>query len=641
MTGGIIVLLFDILVLLAVAIYPLYRRGDEDHGDGFASVLLPKPKSTKLRRVLIFYAMVLGVAIGVVGLRTDLTNWYGNLVSGLVNLVTNKPNLTRENHASVLALVPVLAALDVVCFGLMMRASIARRIMVMLNSLLIVALAVSVDAFLLVVWHASGSEVGPRSLVGVISHIAIGTLVMVRMIMASFQLPRPTAVKCERRRWSSDGFFALVAIVAALAFVIGAEALMHLLAPKSITPLATYVAYPLTWMAIFVFLFIVAGRGPLPPVPDFKIPIDVIIPAFNEIVGIHLTLRSIDAAAVRYGGPVRVILADDGSTDGTGDRARAEMAAFRGATGIVVPGQHLGKSAALNTALSYAETRVVVRIDADIVIDDGAFLTLPAWFSDPTIGSVGTMTYPRQDSITWFHRMRLFECLMSYGFTRQAQGRVDAIQCIPGTFTAFLREPTLAIGGFVKGINGEDSDLTMQLGRMGYRIVVDPRLVVYEDVPPTMATFREQRVRWNRAGTHMAARHSPFTGGFAGPRLWLSFVRQLTMRLTAIARPCVLTYLVAIAIITPGDRAIALTLFGFYFVASGPVLIAMSALAIRHKFARRIPWLATWWGFTIIRRAFVVDSLFTLPYKPVRIPHYLRLRPALPDADAATTHVIH
>jgi cellulose synthase/poly-beta-1,6-N-acetylglucosamine synthase-like glycosyltransferase len=635
-TGGIIVLFLDVVVLLAVALFPLWRKGEEDAGDGFAMVKITAPRKTKPRRVLIFYAMVLGVAVLVVGLRGQVTSWYGGAVSGIVTLVTNKPNLGRENVQSVLALVPVLAALDVMCFGIMLRGPVGRRLIVMLNAVLIVALAISVDSFLVVVWHASGAAVGPRTLVGVISHIAIGTLVMVRMIMGTFVLPRPTRVELKRRKWTSDGFFALVTIVAAIAFVVGAEALAHLVLPRGDLPLASYIAYPLVWMSIFVLLFVFAGRGPLPGVDRFpKIPIDVIIPAFNEKVGIHLTLRSIDAAAVRYGGPVRVILADDGSDDGTGDIARAEMAAFRGATGIVVPGQHLGKSAALNTALSYAETHVVVRIDADVVIDDYAFVPLAAWFSDPTIGSVGSMTYPRQDTLSWFHRMRLFECLMSYGFTRQAQARVDAVQCIPGTFTAFAREPVLEIGGFVRGINGEDSDLTMQLGRLGYRVVVDPRIVVFEDVPATLKDFREQRVRWNRAGTHMAARHSPFTSGIAGPRIWLSYVRILTMRLTAILRPCVLAYLLAIAIVTPGDRAIALTLLGFYFIASAPCLIAMIALAVRHRFARRIPWLATWWIFTIIRRGFVVDSLFTLPVKP------LAFTPAARARVAAQTSAVH
>ncbi|MGI8449378.1 MAG: hypothetical protein ACR2MP_19810, partial [Streptosporangiaceae bacterium] len=38
-------------------------------------------------------------------------------------------------------------------------------------------------------------------------------------------------------------------------------------------------------------------------------------------------------------------------------------------------------------------------------------------------------------------------------------------------------------GGFPVGMNGEDADLTMQIGRLGYRVVVDPRIRSYEDVP--------------------------------------------------------------------------------------------------------------------------------------------------------------
>ncbi len=46
-------------------------------------------------------------------------------------------------------------------------------------------------------------------------------------------------------------------------------------------------------------------------------PIEVIIPAFNEELNIAHLLRTIDTAAGRYEGPVRVIMCDDGSTDDT------------------------------------------------------------------------------------------------------------------------------------------------------------------------------------------------------------------------------------------------------------------------------------------------------------------------------------
>jgi cellulose synthase/poly-beta-1,6-N-acetylglucosamine synthase-like glycosyltransferase len=620
MSFGVVLLLLDIAVLSGIGIYPLYRRGREDHGDGFATVKIRAPRKTKPWRVLIFYGLVISVAVASVIFRLDIASWYGDGVSGLVEIVTGKPNLDRELHESVLALVPVLAAIDIALFAIMLRGSIIRRLLVVLNGGLVIALAFSVDAVLLLVWHDTGAAIGPRTLIGVLLHIAIATLVMTRVIMSTFDLPMPTRVPRLRPKWSLDGFLALTTVIGAVGFMVAAEALFRTHTSRSWVLLGSFAAYPLLWIVLYLLAFLFGSRGRLPPIGTKKIPIDFIIPAYNETAGIHLTLRSIDAAAARYGGPVRVILADDGSTDGTGDLARAEMAAFRAASGIVVPGQHLGKAAALNTALSFAESDVIVRVDADVVIDADSLLPIPAWFSDPTIGAVGSMMYPRQDASDWCHNMRLFECLLTFGFTRRAQGQLDAIQCIPGTFTAFLRRPALEMGGFVMGVNGEDADLTLQLGRLGYRIIIDPRIVAFEDVPRNLSELREQRMRWNRAGTHMAARHNPFSNGFVGPRLWLTIVRQLTMRVTAVSRPSELTFLVALAIVEPGSRQLIITLVGCYLVAASPCFIVMTTLAIQHKYARRVPMLLTWWFFSLLRRMYIVDALFSLPVKPVRFP---------------------
>ena len=43
----------------------------------------------------------------------------------------------------------------------------------------------------------------------------------------------------------------------------------------------------------------------------------MIIPAYNEEENIVRVLESIDVAAGRYGGPVRVVLSNDGSYDAT------------------------------------------------------------------------------------------------------------------------------------------------------------------------------------------------------------------------------------------------------------------------------------------------------------------------------------
>ena len=51
-------------------------------------------------------------------------------------------------------------------------------------------------------------------------------------------------------------------------------------------------------------------------------PVDVIVPAYNEEDNIARLLRSIDVAAARYGGPVRVVVSNDGSSDRTEQIAR-------------------------------------------------------------------------------------------------------------------------------------------------------------------------------------------------------------------------------------------------------------------------------------------------------------------------------
>ncbi|HEV2361112.1 MAG TPA: glycosyltransferase family 2 protein [Acidimicrobiales bacterium] len=624
MTGGVVALVVDLVVLLAWIVFPFFRRGDEDKGDGFASVKITMPHKTSPWRMAIFYTISIGVTVLCVVERKPVGNWFASAVANLVNAVTARPDLTNSWDHSVVASIPVIVAANISLFGLMLKAPLLRRLMTALNGVASLLITITADAFLLVIWRdygAQGAQVGPREFLGVILlNVGVGTLVMVRVITSSFEFPRPTAVPLKRHRWTADGAIAFMIVVGSVAVVVVAETLIHIYGTPGWIAAGSHLAYPLLWMSIFVGLLLISRRGGMPPATPERPPIDVIIPAYNETAGIHLTLRSIDRAAVRYGGPVRVILADDGSTDGTGDLARSEMAAFKAATGIVVPGNHLGKAAALNTALSYTEAEIIVRIDADIIIDEAAFVTLPAWFADPEIGTVGSMTYPRPDMPSWFNRMRLFECLVSFGFTRQAQLRVDAIACIPGTYTAFRRDPVVSIGGFVVGMNGEDTDLTMQIGRLGYKVIIDPRIVVYEDVPQTLADFREQRIRWNRAGTQVFARHSPWTSGFAGPRVWLTYFRITSMRFTSIARPIVLAFLITSSIVDPKSRALWLVILASIAVAGLPTYIAIALIAARHNLASRLRWLPFWYVFTMIRRLFIVESLFTLPTRPLRSP---------------------
>ena len=346
--------------------------------------------------------------------------------------------------------------------------------------------------------------------------------------------------------------------------------------------------------------------------------VDVIIPAYNEADNIARLLRSIDVAAARYGGPVRVLVSDDGSTDDTAQIAWAELGRFRYARGAVLSALNGGQAAALNRGLAVTDAEVVVRIDADCVMGPDALAYSVPWFRDPRIGSVGAMEEPRPDDATWFHRLRVLETLFQFRFLRLGQGLVAGIVFIPGTFTAFRRDPAIRAGGFPVRMNGEDTDLTMQIGRLGYRAVIDPRIRSFEDVPRTIGQFVEQRTRWARAGFHVYARHVPLRSGFAGPRVWLWTMRRGFGWFTLPAGLIAPIFMLELTLTHPDYRQNVAT-FALLYVAGGAVPLAVSLpLAIKYRCWRSIAWSPTWFAFAFLRRLAALEAAISLPTRPCR-----------------------
>ena len=270
-------------------------------------------------------------------------------------------------------------------------------------------------------------------------------------------------------------------------------------------------------------------------------------------------------------------------------------------------------SAALNKALAQATDDIVIRIDADVEIAEEALTFVPGWFDDPTVGMVGALDLPNPRLRSWYAKGRLFECLVGFSYARRALQRIDAINCIPGTFTAFRPGPARSVGGFVDGMNGEDADLTMLMGRLGYRVVLDTRIRIYEDVPGSLRDFREQRTRWNRAGVHVFARHAPMRAGGGSARTWFFTLRAATLRVTAVLRPMVFATGVELTLLDPATRSRALEVLVFYLVAQTPTVAVIVVLAIRYGFARRLVWILWWYPFTLARRVIALEGMLTLP----------------------------
>jgi cellulose synthase/poly-beta-1,6-N-acetylglucosamine synthase-like glycosyltransferase len=618
----------EILFLLFITVAPLRRNRGDDRGDGMSDVVLPKPRPVHGFRIAAFFVIFFLASALAIGVRPGLPSVYQSVVAALSEAIVRAPAAVGTTAHHLAASIRILVALDILCLAMVIRATIGRRLIVAAHAALYLALGLGLDTASSVLGTVTGLPIGPYSLEGTLLNLLAGVLVIMRIVFTTMMLPRSVRVPRSKPRSPTDSL--ILGTVVLICLAIGAMAVGLLAQPQfertDLPILISFAAYPLFFAAIWALVLLIGwAGGSRPPVAgDDRPPLDVIIPAYNEESGIARTLETIDRAAARYGGLVRVIVADDGSTDDTVSIVKAKMSGFRSALGDVVGAGHQGKSAALNRALSETTADIVVRIDADVVVDERAFLFTAPWFRDPRVGTVGCFMFPKPEGTSWFHRMRLFECLFAFGFARPAQTVVDGVNCIPGTYAAFRRQPVVEFGGFVVGMNGEDADLTMNIGRGGYRAVVDRRAIAYEDVPQSVKEFREQRTRWNRAGTQVFARHSPFTAGLVGPRLWFSYMRIISVRFTSVARPLVLLHAIQLAILVPTIRRNLWFVFVFYLLSAAPMFAVAVVLSVRYGRWRKLPWLLLWYPFSLLRRMIVLESLLTLPTRPVTWPEWAR-----------------
>ncbi len=483
-------------VLVVICLLPTAADGPEDQGDGRTHVVMPRHVKTPAARPRTWLFLAVSAVLGLVFLgwqRPSAPGAYDDLVRALVTAITRNPASANGYVARLRPATEFLAVAYIIGISAVARASLARRLAMLSHVLLYLALSVLLQSLLITAGMATGWLIAPFGIEATLANLLVGGFVIIRMTFTTFVLPRGTTVRRDRPRWVWDDVLAWCALIAMVGLVVLAYA--FLAEPGNLSSVwqvfVPLYALSILFVLLYVPLWLLWWTSRRLPEPDQDRPaVDVIIPAYNEEDNLARLLRSVDVATARYGGPVRVVVSDDGSTDGTAEIARAEITAFKHARGRVLSAPNGGQAAALNRGIAITQAEIIVRIDADCVMGPDALLYSVPWFRDPRIGTVGAMEEPRTDTVTWFHRLRVLECLFQFRFARLGQSLVDGIVVIPGTFTAFRRAPATLAGGFPVGMNGEDADLTMQIGRLGYRAVVDPRIRSYEDVPRSAGRVR-------------------------------------------------------------------------------------------------------------------------------------------------------
>ena len=346
-----------------------------------------------------------------------------------------------------------------------------------------------------------------------------------------------------------------------------------------------------------------------------------LVPAHNEEGRIGDCIRAIDNCAAESAARATLYVVENGSTDRTYEEAREALERCRYIRGVLLTSstelKSRAKAHALNTGLAAATEPVIVRVDADTFVSRGMLNRMAPYFSDPQVGGVGAVPLPHKVTI-WIERMRTLEVYYGAGFKRTAQGAVDAIPVLPGATVAFRRELLVKVGGFSEGILGEDSDITVRIGRLGYRIVSDPAIKVYSEQPQNFRDLREQRMRWSTGLFHMIGhnrsaifhRHQGLRGTWTLP--WACFVmfRKLMLIPFAVA---------ALALILVGQSLFPLKeIAAAGAITLGAQLIGMAIVVTLLAGPRDIISLPSYIVFRLIVTYFALEVLFTVALKEPR-----------------------
>lgn len=370
----------------------------------------------------------------------------------------------------------------------------------------------------------------------------------------------------------------------------------------------------------FLLVFAAFMDRRLKPTDGPALSVAVLIPAFNEAHCIADTIRALDTAAQSYN-RCHLYVVDNGSRDATREIAKATVARCRSLTGTVLECPAPGKSRALNFGLAHIEEDVVVRIDADTVVAASLLTRIVPWFWDPSVGGVSGLPLPKATTRRWLYPLRIIEVYYGIVFLRVAQSAADGVMVMPGAVASYRRRPLQELGGFAEGINGEDADITMRIGRLGYRIVTDPTVHGYSEVPENLAHLREQRQRWARGLFHMAGRNMSTIWMRQGARgLWLlpwSIFNAARRAMTVPVLVCAIT----VEIIDPAVLSLReiSTVAGFIV---GFQLSVISVLLLTHRQLAVIPFLPAYLVFRIFRAYVAFEALLTLLLKPAARPEY-------------------
>ncbi|MFZ5776005.1 MAG: polysaccharide deacetylase family protein [Thermodesulfobacteriota bacterium] len=291
----------------------------------------------------------------------------------------------------------------------------------------------------------------------------------------------------------------------------------------------------------------------------FAPAVSVLLPAYNEEKVIASTLGALLRSD--HAGELEILVVDDGSTDQTA-QAVTTLAQTDPRVRLLRQANQ-GKAVALRAALAAASHEIVVLLDADTQFQPDTIRHLVAPLADAKVAAVSGHAKVGNQA-TFIARCQDLEYTCGFNLDRRAFDDLDCITVAPGAVSAFRRSAIAEAGGISTDTLAEDTDLTLTLHRLGYRIAYASEAIAWTEAPERFGVLAKQRFRWAFGTLQCLWKHRDLLfnlekkalGWFSLPGLWF-----FQIVLVAVA-PLVDSFLVASLFLGGGIRiAIYITIF--------------------------------------------------------------------------------
>ncbi len=339
-------------------------------------------------------------------------------------------------------------------------------------------------------------------------------------------------------------------------------------------------------------------------VHPFKPLVSVIIPAWNEEVGVLKTIQSVLANSYDK---IEIIVVNDGSTDRSRVIINDFIQRYRRRKGLRTVRQiyisNGGKGRALNYGIKKSTGSIILTMDADSALARDAVTNLVEHFRDPRVSAVVGNVRIANVRSRIIGQMQQLEYLFGFYFKR-AHCVMGAEYIYGGACAAFRRATTFEYFGYFDEKNKtEDIEMSMRTKFHGMRSIFAEDVLCYTEGASSYLGLMNQRLRWKkgRFDTFLHYRRMFFSLDKSHNKFlsWFILPFALFSELQLLLEPIGATLLITYSIVSGEFVSLSLSML-FVGISYFVVAVFGTRLSFKERIRLLLLWPFTWPLFYVV-----------------------------------------